>query len=136
MGARVIEYLDELRAVEHRVLVALVKGYGPMRTRTGAEHAEHAGSEVVFVLGQTLAFFSVLCLVHFARYLDCSVGTCHLAKAASYALVFVLLIVRHCQRAAKAFEHHVRGSVFRILFSNLGRKEFTHRGFETRAETL
>lgn len=136
MGAGVIEYFDEFRAVKHCVLVALVKGYGTMGTRTGAEHTEHTGAEVIFVFGKTFALFAILGLVHFTCHLDCPVWTCHLTKAASNALMLVLFIMRHRQRAAEAFEHYVRGSVFRVLLCNLGGKKLAHGGLETCAEAF
>ena len=117
----VVKHSDEFRTVEHRILVALVKGDGIVRTGTRAELAEHARAQVVFILYQAFFLFAVFCFVKLARHFDSAVRTCHLAKAATHAFVLILLVVRHDERTAEAIEHHVRVAVFGVLLRNFRR---------------
>ena len=57
-----VKHSDQFRMVEHRILVALVKGDGIVRTGTRAELAEHARAQVVFILYQAFFLFAVFCL--------------------------------------------------------------------------
>ena len=58
-AAFVVEHLLQLRAVEHRVFVALVEGDGTVGAGAGAELAEHAGAEVILVLHEAFLLFAV-----------------------------------------------------------------------------
>ena len=69
-----------------------------------------------------------------ARHLDGVVGTSRLAQAAGHAMVFVLLVVGHCQRAAETFGEFQRLPVFRILFGSLLPPENGHGGFHARQQ--
>ena len=61
-----------------------------------------------------------------------SLGASRLAQAAGHAMVFVLLVVGHCQRAAETFGEFQRLPVFRILFGSLLPPENGHGGFHAR----
>ena len=131
-----VEHLLEFRAVEHGVLVALVKGDGTVWTGAGAELAEHAGAEVILVFHEAFLLLAVGSFVELARHLDGIVRAGHLAQTATDALVLVLLFVGHREGTAKAVEHDVRVAVFGILFGNLRGEELTHRGLQTCGEAL
>ena len=93
----------QFAAVEYGMLEVLVERNGIVRAGIDAKLAEYARTEVVFVLRQYLLFLAVFRFYRLARHLDGVVGASRLAQAAGHAMVFVLLVVGHCQRAAETF---------------------------------
>ena len=136
LGAFTVEHLNQLGTVKDCVLIALVEGDGTVGTGLGAELAEHARAEVILILDETLLFLAVFGFIKFACHLDGTVGTCHLAEAATDALVLVGFVVGHAETASEAFEHGVGGTVLRILLGDFRREKFAHGGFETGAQTF
>lgn len=93
----------QFAAVEYGMLEVLVERNGIVRAGIDAKLAEYARTEIVFVLRQYLLFLAVFRFYRLARHLDGVVGASRLAQAAGHAMVFVLLVVGHCQRAAETF---------------------------------
>ena len=136
MAARVVEHFDQLRAIEHRIFVALVESDSTMWASTCAEHAEHAATQVVLILHEAFLLLAVGSFVKFAGYFNAAVRALHLAKSATHALMLILLVVGHCERTAEAVEHHVRVAVFGVLLGDFGSEELTHGRFQTSAEAF
>ena len=124
----------QFAAVEYGMLEVLVERNGIVRAGIDAKLAEYARTEVVLVLRQYLLFLAVFRFYRLARHLDGVVGASRLAQAAGHAMVFVLLVVGHCQRAAETFGEFQRLPVFRILFGGLLPPENGHGGFHARQQ--
>lgn len=126
MAARTVQRHDQFRAVEHSMLKILVERDGIVRAGIHTELAEHARTEVVFVLNQYLLFLAVFRFNHLAGHLDSVVGTSHLAQTASYTPMFIFIIMGHGQRATETVGEFQCRAVFRILFGSLSSAEYGH----------
>ena len=101
-----------------------------VRTSIHAQLAEHAGTEVVFILHQYFLLLSGFFVQHaFAGDVDTVVRTSHLAQTTCDALVVTFCIGRHGQASTETWGNFQRVTVFRILFGHFLRKEFTTGDF-------
>ena len=105
MTTRMIERQEKLGAVEDCMFEVLVESDSTVRAGIDAKLAEHARSQVVFVLGQYFLFLPVFGRDGFRCHLDGAVGASHLAESAGHTVMLVLFVMGHYKRAAETVEH-------------------------------
>ena len=129
-----VEFQNELGAVEYGMLKVLVEGDGVVRTGIHTQLAEDAGAQIVFVGSQHFFLLSVFCFYRFAGHMDGAVGTGRLAESAGHTVVLVVLVVRHGQGSAETVEHLQLFPVFGILFGHFLAEVDFDTGLHTRCQ--
>lgn len=133
MAARTVQRHDQFRAVKHCMLKILVERDGIVRAGIHTELAEHARTEVVFVLNQYLLFLpsSVSTISPVTLIVSLGQAIWHKPQATHRCSFYHYGAWSACHGNGRRVS---MSSGFRILFGSLSSAEYGHGCLHTRQQ--
>ena len=136
LTARLIEYLDKLALVKNSLFKLLIKSDGSLRTSRNTQVAEHALTNIIFILNELLFLLAVFSGNHLTDYRNTVVRASHLAETAGNTFMLVIFIVWHFQTETVSVCECQRIPVFGILFCLVVLEENLYGCFQSNSKAL